>query len=207
TRARALEDVPGIKYALRLFLMSHMVESEEFCRARDPARERLYFASGYGLIQCVKALMSYEDEDLLAAIGHTRHGIAIAQQHRKKAASLTSRLAGFVVGGPMSGITWVRSMTPVERHAELIYAETLFEKALLGIVYSGDWLAFIKEALNLRATFSTYRLLYKYLSTMDAEASARGEGPEDASIDADFRSGVLLGAGMSNILLSLMPGR
>ena len=59
-------------------------------------------------------------------------------------------------------------MTPVERHAELIYAETLFEKvhipyfsylkqickwlyysasqALLGIVYSGDWLAFIKEA-------------------------------------------------------------
>ena len=37
-------------------------------------------------------------------------------------------------------------MSTVERHAELIYAETLFEKALLGIVYSGDWLAFIKEA-------------------------------------------------------------
>ena len=25
-------------------------------------RERLYFATGYGLIQCVKALMSYDDE-------------------------------------------------------------------------------------------------------------------------------------------------
>lgn len=24
-------------------------------------RERLYFATGYGLIQCVKALMSYDD--------------------------------------------------------------------------------------------------------------------------------------------------
>ena len=37
-------------------------------------------------------------------------------------------------------------MTDVERHAELIYAETMFEKAIIGIVYSGDWLAFIKEA-------------------------------------------------------------
>ena len=36
-------------------------------------------------------------------------------------------------------------MTEVERHAELVYAESMFEKALLGIVYSGDWLAFIKE--------------------------------------------------------------
>ncbi|KAI5118784.1 hypothetical protein M0805_005014 [Coniferiporia weirii] len=205
---RALEDIPGIKHALELFLASHMLESEQYCHTRDPTKERLYFASGFGLIQCVKALMSYEDEDLLAAIGHTRRGNVIAQQHRKRAVSLTTRLAGFVVGAsPPTGVAWVKSMTPVERHAELIYAETLFEKALLGIVYSGDWLAFIKEALNLRATFTTYRLLYKYLSTVDAEACARGEGPEDPTIDADFRSGVLLGAGMSNIILSLMPGR
>ena len=38
-------------------------------------------------------------------------------------------------------------MTDIERHAELVYAETLFEKALLGTVYSGDWLAFVKEVL------------------------------------------------------------
>jgi hypothetical protein len=37
-------------------------------------------------------------------------------------------------------------MTEVERHAELLYAESMFQKALLGIAYSGDWLAFIKEA-------------------------------------------------------------
>ena len=37
-------------------------------------------------------------------------------------------------------------MTQVERHAELLYAENMFAKALLGIVYSGDWLAFMTEA-------------------------------------------------------------
>jgi hypothetical protein len=83
--AAALDDIPGIAYALDTFLKSHMVESEEYCHRNDPKkcvaslwpphpsicilsypdfffRERLYFATGFGLIQCVKALMSYEDE-------------------------------------------------------------------------------------------------------------------------------------------------
>ncbi|THH15435.1 hypothetical protein EW146_g5037 [Bondarzewia mesenterica] len=199
THTKALDDIPGVAYALDLFLKSKMVESEDFCHANDPKKERLYFATGYGLIQCVKALMSYEDEDLLAAIGHTKNGNSIAIQHRKRAASLPWRLAGYVTGS--SGINWIKSMSPVELHAELVYAESLFEKALLGIVYSGDWLAFIKE------TMQVYRQLGKYIDAMDAEAQARGEGPENKSIDAHFRSGVYLGVGLSNIILSLMPAK
>lgn len=78
---------------------------------------------------------------------------------------MSARLAGYVVGArETSGVGFIRNMTPVEKHAELVYAESLFEKvqssrrvlhychthestqALLGILYSGDWLAFIKEA-------------------------------------------------------------
>ena len=54
---------------------------------------------------------------------------------------------------------------------------------------------------------NTYLELGKYLDAMDAEATARGEGPEDKSIDKDFRSGVQLGVGASNLILSLMPNR
>ncbi|KAI0255620.1 hypothetical protein BJV78DRAFT_1177213 [Lactifluus subvellereus] len=205
SNATALDDITGIAYALDMFLKSLMVESEEYCHRCDPKKERLYFATGFGLIQCVKALMSYEDDDLLSAIGHTKHGNAIANEHRKKAASLPFRLAGYVTGS--SGTNWVKSMTAVERHAELVYAESLFEKALLGIVYSGDWLAFIKEALNMRSTMQVYRQLGKFLDQMDAEARARGEGPEDKSIDEHFRSGVYLGVGLSHLILSLMPAR
>lgn len=88
-----------------------------------------------------------------------------------------------------------------------MYAESLFEKALLGIVYSGDWLAFVKEALNMRTIIGIYRQLGKYVEVMDAEAVARGEGPEDKSIDAHFRSGVYVGNGFSHLVLSLMPGK
>jgi len=59
----------------------------------------------------------------------------------------------------------------------------------------------------MRTTISIYRLLGKYLETVDAEAEARGEGPLDRSIDEHFRSGVHLGNGMSNLILSMMPTR
>lgn len=34
----ALGDIPGLRYALDLFLSSHMVESEDFCREMDPTK-------------------------------------------------------------------------------------------------------------------------------------------------------------------------
>ena len=55
-------------------------------------------------------------------------------------------------------------MTEVERHAELVYAESMFEKAVLGIVYSGDWLAFIKEAYVVSLPYPTLRLVINLLS-------------------------------------------
>lgn len=57
----ALDDLPGTQYALELFLASHMVECEEYLDKCDPKKERLYCATGFGLIQTVKALMSFED--------------------------------------------------------------------------------------------------------------------------------------------------
>ncbi|KAJ7200925.1 hypothetical protein B0H12DRAFT_1163997 [Mycena haematopus] len=222
--ADALADLPGVSYALDLFLASKMHESEDYMNQSDKKKERLYFATGYGLIQCVKGLMSYADEDLLAALGHTKQGVLIASQHRKKTPYLASRLAGYVVSSlNTTGVGFVRTMTDVERHAELVYAESLFEKALLGIVYSGDWLAFLKEALNMRTTITIYRSLYKYVCAVDAEYAAElaaksqstttashphpTHPPESPLIDAHFRSGVYLGAGMSTLILSLLPAR
>lgn len=94
-------------------------------------------------------------------------------------------------------------MTLVQRHAELIHAESLVEKALLGIVYSGDWLHFIKEALNMRSAINAYQHMYEFM--LDADSNA--EGGRDESLDTHWRSGVLLGMGVSNLVLSLLPGR
>ena len=68
-------------------------------------------------------------QDLVLALSHVKHGNSIASQHRKRQASLPTRLAGLVVGSlNTSGVGFIKSMTAVERHAELVYAESLFEK-------------------------------------------------------------------------------
>jgi Protein of unknown function (DUF3808) len=59
----------------------------------------------------------------------------------------------------------------------------------------------------MRTIVGIYRQLGKFIEVMDAEAEARGEGPEDKSIDNHFRTGVYLGNGFSNLILSLIPSR
>jgi hypothetical protein len=44
----AMDDLPGVTYALDLFLASHMVESEEFCHQMDPPK--------YVVIPCIDPL-------------------------------------------------------------------------------------------------------------------------------------------------------
>ncbi|EJD49485.1 hypothetical protein AURDEDRAFT_143769 [Auricularia subglabra TFB-10046 SS5] len=172
-----------------------MFESEQWIRDNDPNEERLYYASGIALISCIKGLMSFEDKDLAQAIAAVKHGAAVAQQHRK-AVPFASRIVGLVgMGNP---VAFVKGMSDVQRHAELVYAECLLEKAVVGIVYSGDWLQFIREALNMRTATGIYRTLLAYL----AAADAAGE-----PVDAHFRSGVMLGVGLTSLVLSLMPSR
>lgn len=59
----------------------------------------------------------------------------------------------------------------------------------------------------MRTTIGVYKSLLKYIEIVDAEAVVRGEGPHDKYVDAHFRSGVYLGNGMLNLVLSLMPGK
>lgn len=68
------------------------------------------------------------------------------------------------------------------------------------MAYAGDFIAFLKEALNMRAAHATYRTLAHYVEAADA-----AYGGEDPTIDQDFRSGVNLGNGMISLILSLLP--
>ncbi|KAG8808352.1 hypothetical protein FRC17_003991 [Serendipita sp. 399] len=198
-------DIEECKLALQLFLESRMIESEQLLRESDPKLERLYIATGYGLIQCVKALMSYEDNDIAAAIEVTRSSSNMASKYRKSV-SLASRVTGLVIGS--SPVATYKAMTPLQRHAELVYAECLAQKAVLGIIYSGDWLQFIKEAINMRTCVNLFRAMNAFVEGVDADAVERGEGPEDLALaDKDFRSGVYLGMGVMHLTLSLLPGR
>ena len=62
----------------------------------------------------------------------------------------------------------------------------------------------------MRSTVAIYRQLGQYLDHMDAAYTTSMNSSKplcDPSIDIHFRSGVYLGVGSCNIVLSLVPGR
>ncbi|KAG0662948.1 hypothetical protein C6P46_003036 [Rhodotorula mucilaginosa] len=190
------EDIRIIWEALHLFLSSEMIEAEQIClRGSD---HRLYFAVGYSLIQAIKSMATFEPDDLEDAIQCCRNTIHIAQLLRKHDYGILARVGSIAKGS--ASVTSVRTMTVTQRHAELVYSECTLLKAVLSMAYAGDFIAFLKEALNMRAAHATYRTLAHYVEAADA-----AYGGEDPTIDQDFRSGVNLGNGMISLILSLLP--
>ncbi|KDE04974.1 hypothetical protein MVLG_04622 [Microbotryum lychnidis-dioicae p1A1 Lamole] len=193
------EDIATVWKAMHLFMSSRMIEAEDICLAA--CDNRLYYAVGYALIQSIKSLATFEPEDLEAAISCCKDSILIAQLLRKKDHGLFENVGRLAKGS--TSVSSIKAMTPVQRHAELVFSECTLLKgsiAVLGIIYSGDFVAFLKEALNMRNAYAIYRTLAAYVEAMDQSA-----GGHDDSIDEDFRSGVYLGNGLISLILSLLP--
>ncbi|KAK0546420.1 hypothetical protein OC846_004652 [Tilletia horrida] len=201
--AQLEEDLATCHKALHLFLNSRMIEAERILE--EHADKRLYYALGLSVISVIKGFMTFEPQDLAVAISYCKDSLAIAQLLRKPS-NIVGNFGRFVRGTGQSPQT-MHSMTKVQRHAELVYAESLLLKAVTGIVYSGDIFAFVSEALNMRNAYGIYRSLEKYLDWADQKHMQTTGLAHDATIDADFRSGVYLGAGLIGVILGLLPSK
>ncbi len=88
--------------------------------------------------------MTFDEHDLTSALDICKGTTVTASALRKPTEGLLGRMGGLV--RPGAGLARVRTMTPLERHAELVYAETSLMKAILAIVSGGDWMGMIREA-------------------------------------------------------------
>ncbi|KAK4687223.1 tetratricopeptide repeat protein 39, partial [Tremellales sp. Uapishka_1] len=192
------QDLDLCRTALELFLTSKMKEAEDLCFEKDPHGEHLYLLSAHGIINALKGMMTFDSGDLAAALEICKMTATTASASRRPQGNIVGRLAGMV--RPSSALQHAKAMTVLERHAELVYAETSLMKAMLAIISGGDWMGLIREALNMRTAHGIYRSLQQFLEDADKNGY-------DDDIDMDFRSGVLLGTGTSSLMLSLLPGK
>lgn len=88
--------------------------------------------------------MTFDSNDLHNALDICKATSVTATALRKPSDSIVSRLGGLVRSG--AGVQRIKAMTPLERHAELTFAETSLMKAMLAIVAGGDWLGLVREA-------------------------------------------------------------
>lgn len=138
------DDIVKCQEIIYLFLTSRMREAEAKAHAADPEGQHMYIGNASCVIQAIKSMMTFDIEDLRSALEIARITSALAHSLRKSAGGVTSRLAGMVRSGTQ--VAHIKSMNKVQKHAELVYAETLLIKAVLGIVAGGDWVGLVKEA-------------------------------------------------------------
>lgn len=100
-----------------------------------------------------QGMMTFDSADLSAALDICKGTATLSQSLRRPVGSLASRLTGLVKS---TSVATIRSMTVLERHAELVYAETSLMKAVLAIVSGGDWMGLIKEAYGQSREALTY---------------------------------------------------
>lgn len=147
---------------------------------------------------------TFDHDDLLTAVSYSKDTMHIASLLRKPS-SAAATFGRFVRGSGQSP-AGMHAMSMLQRHAELVYAESTFLKAMMGILVSGDFLGFVSEALSMRNAYGIYRSLQKYLTWVEDEA-AHGNTSPQAEVDQDFRSGVALGNGLINVFLGLLPSK
>ena len=175
--------------------------------------------------------MTFEPNDIRNSLALMQTAVDMALFYRKRDYSILGNIKGFVRGHSLD------NMTRLQHHAELIYAESYLLKAILTIINDESLLSFVREGINVRSSYITYKQCYKWLlkaaaaeetsgpantTTTTNQKSSTGrkkkttaaqstaevpEFPSKAVIDEHFISGVCFGIGTFNVMLSMLPER
>ncbi|XP_061096076.1 tetratricopeptide repeat protein 39A isoform X1 [Conger conger] len=167
--------------ALDLFLQNEFEEA--LSRLRCRTKDSMYHALTYATILEMRAMMTFDPEDILAAGNTMKDAQAVCQRFRKKS-SFNSLIN--------------RTFTEEELHADLCYAECLLQRAALTFLQDENMISFIKGGIKVRNSYQTYKELH---TVLQSASYVHGDN------HGHFEGGVNLGVGAFNLMLSMLPTR
>ncbi|KAL8600738.1 hypothetical protein ACOMHN_057326 [Nucella lapillus] len=175
--------------ALRLFFTNHFEEARD--RMRPYADRSMYHSLGYGTILYIQAVMTFDPADIERAIIAMKQSIVVSNKLRKHTSFIGS------LSKVASGVNY-DEFTEEEAHAELIYAESLLIRALLTFIQDENLISFVKGGLKIRECYKIYKQCNKMLQKRNWERD---------SFRIHFESGVRMGIGAFNLMISLLPSK
>ncbi|XP_029638641.1 tetratricopeptide repeat protein 39A isoform X1 [Octopus sinensis] len=173
---------------LNLFLNNKFTEARQ--RLEPCAGYSIYHSLSYSVILYIQAMMTFDMADIENAIAAIKKTIIVSNNSRRKG-NLIGSLA-------RSTKDQYDSYTEAECHAELCYAEALLIRAMLTFVQDENLISFVKGGLKIRECYKTYKDCSKMLQQRNC--------PNDKH-KAHFESGVCMGIGSFNLMISMLPGK
>lgn len=110
-------DILEIRSALNHFLNSEINEAEALLQPRY--KESMYHALGFSFILFLKCVMTFQEEDIVAALEALKNTIQLAGSLRKKENGWFGSVTSWMKGTTLEDI---KHMTTIEKHAVRIIA-------------------------------------------------------------------------------------
>eukprot|EP00124_Ichthyophonus_hoferi_P001040 Ihof_evm2s47 gene=Ihof_evmTU2s47 len=215
----AIREVMG---AIDLVLKNKFTEATQLLKLC--VNDSMYHALGYATILWLQAMMTFEPDNIHEAIEALKHSAAVSQKRRKKVGMVKSVISG----------AQLTSMDNPELQAEICHSESLLLKSMCSFIADESMVAFIKGGLKIRQSFLSYKDCSNFITKIqnggkrkyngndskkeknglfspmsNLSLSSKDSGSSNAKnvLNDDFVSGVSLGYGAFNLLLSLLPPR
>ncbi|XP_008544136.1 tetratricopeptide repeat protein 39B [Microplitis demolitor] len=155
------------------------------------AHTSMYHSLGNSVFACLEAFLTFEQKHIEKAVETLKICTNVCLKHRRHV-TLSQNI------GKMVKKTNYNSYTLEEVHAELCYAESLLMKAMLTFVEDETLVSFVKAGLKIRTCY----LIYKECLTILTSRQWKNDIER-----VHFESGVRMGIGTFNLMISLLPGR
>ncbi|KAI8828958.1 outer membrane protein Iml2/Tetratricopeptide repeat protein 39, partial [Chytriomyces cf. hyalinus JEL632] len=201
-----LEDIVEVEKALELFLNSRFKDAEELLMPKYG--KSMYFTEGIALLRTLRAVMTFDPDDMSVAIESLGYASDVAGVLRKaEKTSVMGILSGAasIVTGSNKDSSYLTGMSRVQKHAELVYAECSVMQSSLTLVSNTNLVSFVKEGMQMRASFAVIKACFKFLDKIYEEEGVEGYAAH--SIDEHFTSGVVMNAGILALVLSFLPAK
>ncbi|KAJ2994282.1 hypothetical protein HDV02_001717 [Globomyces sp. JEL0801] len=195
------EDIDELIEAIKLFLNSKVNQAEKLLQTKYG--KTLYHTHGTAVLAVLKGVMTFDSQDIQYAMDSLKNTVE-ASSYLRKEQSFMSSFSGMVFGSSeKTKLETLSSMTRYQKHAEIIFAESYLLKAVLSLITEANMVTFMKDAMAIRHSYSVYKICYKYLQKI-VETEGK-EGLVEHDIDSHFVTGVYLGMGAFNLMLSILP--
>lgn len=207
------EDIEVCRESMDLFVQARVEEAEAILKRDGSYTSSMYHSLGLSTLHFIEAMFTYAPEDVSLGIEDLSRTLMMARALKKRLAkpSLASRLYSALSrstdiapiddesGEPLSP----NDIEALLGHAELVEAESSLLLAILRIFGEPDglnYMTLLREVWTIRQVYIYFR--QRQCSRESVVRLCVSEALED---DFEFRSGVLLGNGMLNVLFSMMP--
>ncbi|XP_032980510.1 tetratricopeptide repeat protein 39B-like [Rhinolophus ferrumequinum] len=171
---------------LYLFLNNRFSDAINFIHPWS--KNSMYHALIYGILMIVKAILTFDPQDVQIGMTAVKDALKTCNSFRKKA-----RATNFshLVNKP-----GIRAVKEVELHAEVCYAECLILKSTVTFIQDDSMFGFLKSGINIGLSYQIYNDCQQVLTQIPNS---------QIKTYRHLVGGVKFGLGVFNLMLSLVP--